>query len=131
MFDKYKHYLIILCLMLTSCVTTSSTTQKTAQTKQYTEQELEDSFDKLVSCKLKNISEIDDGLSDAKSIAIGLSARCGVEYNQFLRMYAIANLENSQQVRMFIEMNQKQDKKIERFIETVLDYRAWLLKQNP
>ncbi|MBU0589450.1 MAG: hypothetical protein KJ852_17920 [Gammaproteobacteria bacterium] len=78
------------------------------------------------NCATKNIAKIDDGFSDASTVALALSSVCVAEYAQATEAFGQANLDNDTQRRMFSNRREQVGTKIEYYLPTVMSYRKWL-----
>jgi len=81
------------------------------------------------SCLESNVAELDDGISDAKTIAHALSLACNKEYLDAFTFFS-KSLKNKQQRNIFMEQANLKESKIELALPKVLEYRAYLRK-NP
>jgi hypothetical protein len=82
-------------------------------------------------CARRAVPDVDDGISDAQSVALVLALRCSREYQQSIEAFGAANLDNEAQRRMFRERLNSTQGKIESFLPVVMDYRASLRKIKP
>lgn len=82
-------------------------------------------------CGLRNIPEVDDGISDAKTVALALALRCHREYQQATEAFGYATLDNKEQRQMFMEESNRSEVKIQVFLPIVMDYRASTRKKTP
>lgn len=82
-------------------------------------------------CAVRAVPEVDDGISDAQSVALAVALRCSREYQQATEAFGAANLDNDAQRRMFRERRNHTQAKIESFLPTVMNYRASIRKANP
>lgn len=80
-------------------------------------------------CAAREIPAIDDGVSDAQSVALATALRCGREYRQATEYFGLAHLDNDAQRRMFNERINRTQEKIEAFLPMVMGYRASLRKK--
>ncbi|MBU1425776.1 MAG: hypothetical protein KKH12_01105 [Gammaproteobacteria bacterium] len=77
-----------------------------------------------VECGYKHIAEVDDGISDATTVAFALAIRCGSEYNAATEATAAARLNNDNQRRMYRDKRYTKERRIEAFLSTVMYYRS-------
>jgi WD40 repeat protein len=75
-----------------------------------------------IDCARRSVPQIDDGTSDATTIALALSMRCGAEYNATIETFA-AELGNDAQRRMFRQRRMSSEAKLETFLPIVMQYR--------
>lgn len=91
----------------------------------------DDAMRQQAMCAVRAVPEVDDGISDAQSVALAIALRCSREYQQATEAFGAANLDNDAQRRMFRERRSHTQAKIEWFLPTVMDYRATIRKANP
>jgi hypothetical protein len=82
-------------------------------------------------CARSAVPDVDDGISDAQTIALALALRCSHEYQQSIEAFGAANLDNDAERRMFRERLNSPQGKIESFLPVVMNYRASLRKVKP
>lgn len=73
-------------------------------------------------CAATNVAALDDGVSDASTIAFALTLRCTSEYDNALNAMA-ADLEDSMQVEQFKSRAKNRARQIEASLPVVLAYR--------
>ncbi|MGE0745268.1 MAG: hypothetical protein AB7K86_08475 [Rhodospirillales bacterium] len=78
-------------------------------------------------CGFASLPQVDDGISDAQSVALALSMSCGNEYQAATEAFA-AKLENDRQRAMFSERRERAGTRIENFLPIVMRYRATVRK---
>jgi hypothetical protein len=75
------------------------------------------------NCAAVNIAKVDDGFSDASSVALALASLCVSEYSLSTEAFGMANLDNDEQRRMFRERRGRISAKIEAYLPVVMTYR--------
>ena len=75
-----------------------------------------------VECERRNVPLIDDGTSDATTVALALALRCNAEYNAATEAVA-AGLDNDAQRRMLRKKRSLRENRIEAFLPIVMQYR--------
>lgn len=75
-------------------------------------------------CAVRNVKAVDDGISDAQSVALALCLACSREYQNATEAFGLANLDNEAQRRMFRERRNRTQEKIESFLPFVMEYRS-------
>jgi hypothetical protein len=127
MLPLYRNILIVSLTLLAVACASPQPTAPTAELKA----RADDAMRLQVMCAARNVSEVDDGISDAQSVALALSLRCYREYQQAIEAFGNANLDNDNQRRMFREKSNRSQAKIEAFLPRVMRYRASLRKKKP
>jgi len=122
-----KILILTMTLVLTGCIETAP--KKNEHIKHYSNEVFEQLYKEVLDCGAKNVSEVDDGISDATTIALVLAKRCTVEYEKSIQYFAYVNAENERQSRLLFSMAREQKTKVERFLTIVLKYRS-LKRQN-
>jgi hypothetical protein len=82
------------------------------------------------NCASANIAKVDDGFSDASSVALALSSVCIAEYARATEVFGLANLDNDAQRRMFRDRRDRMGTKVESYLPLVMSYRSWLRTKN-
>jgi hypothetical protein len=77
----------------------------------------------LNGCIFRNISSLDDGISDASSIAIALASVCSDERQRTIDV-AASEMNDSGLIYRFRLITATRESKIEKFIPYVLEWRA-------
>lgn len=77
------------------------------------------------TCAREHVAGVDDGISDAMTVAFALSLRCREEYAALVDALA-STLDNQEQVRMFRRRAGTREARTERFLPQVMRNR-----QNP
>lgn len=109
-----KHIVLaVLLLLLSSC-----STEPTKEEKQQQEQATHDSLVKLVNCGVKYAPSVDDGISDAQTVALALSMRCNDEYELVIKTQC--DEMNGRACEMLKDRMYKRDRRIEQFIGIVM-----------
>jgi hypothetical protein len=75
-----------------------------------------------MDCGLDNVSSVDDGKSDAYTIALGLSYKCNSEYAASVEAWA-ETLDNNNQKRMFKTRSYTEKERAGIYLPIVLEYR--------
>lgn len=75
-----------------------------------------------VDCARRNVSQVDDGTSDATTVAFALAMRCGAEYNAVIEAYS-TDFENDAQRRKFRQRRMSSEARLESFLPVVMQYR--------
>lgn len=122
-----KILILTMTLVLTGCIETAP--KKNEHIKHYSNEVFEQLYKEVLDCGAKNVSEVDDEISDATTIALVLAKRCTVEYEKSIQYFAYGNAENERQTRLLLNMAREQKNKVERFLPIVLKYRS-LKRQN-
>ena len=76
-----------------------------------------------VLCGREHVAEVDDGTSDATTIALALALRCNTEYDEAVDAAADALLDNEAQRRAFKMKSRTEQHRVEMFLPTVMQYR--------
>ncbi len=84
---------------------------------------VEDALKAETNCALTNIPKMDDGVSDASTVALAIAQVCASEYRRVTNAYGSANLDNQNQRNMFQQRRNSTSEKIENFLPFVLAYR--------
>lgn len=77
----------------------------------------------MVKCGYENAQNVDDGISDAQSIALGLSSVCINEYTNVTQSLCDNKLDNNAQCRMMKDRRNNQSSRINDFLPIVLNTR--------
>ena len=77
----------------------------------------------VLDCARSAIAKIDDGKSDASTVALALAQNCYAEYQSAINAFADVNLRNDAQRRLFIDKRNSVSGRIEFFLPVVMDYR--------
>lgn len=122
--------LLVTCfaLLVTACATPQPTTRLSNVELRARS---DDAMRLEAMCAIRNVPEVDDGISDAQSVALALALWCSREYQQSIEAFGAANLDNEDQRRMFREELNRPQGKIESFLPVVMEYRASLRKIKP
>jgi hypothetical protein len=83
----------------------------------------------MIECGRRFAATTDDGVSDATTIALALSLRCGREYDRTTEA-AAATLDNDAQRRMFRQRRAARAERIETFLAPVMQARQQRIHQN-
>lgn len=106
-------------LLLTACAATSQPAQPSNQPTP----EEQVALRATLECGAQNLPSVDDGRSDAQTIALGLSLRCEKEYGDLVKV-ASKRYDNPYQREMYRDYRGKQAQRIEFFLPMVLRYRS-------
>ena len=79
-------------------------------------------MDNFKNCTVKNVNEIDDGFSDAGTIALALTNYCIIEYAETVNAYNLSNNKNKED-ETYSNTAYSKEGKIKASINTVLKYR--------
>jgi hypothetical protein len=85
---------------------------------------LNDAQDKYFECGIKYVPSTDDMTSDAQTIALALSMRCGAEYEESINAACVALVDNNNQCKMLRDGMHNRERRIESFLQIVLKYRS-------
>jgi hypothetical protein len=111
--------ILILCVVaLSSCAT--------LQKKDKGEEAKEKSriaMDNFNNCTVKNVDELDDGYSDASTIALALTNYCMIEYVASAKAHSLSINKNNKEINMYTNAAYSKEAKIKASINTVLKYR--------
>jgi len=91
---------------------------------------VKDAMRSIVICAKGGVSEVDDGISDAQTVALALALRCSTEYQQSIKTFGAAKSDDEETFAIFREKQYSTQSKIETFLPFVMDYRASLRKRN-
>jgi len=122
-----KIAILLATMLLTGCIETAPKQSK--EQLDYSEEVFKGLVQNMLDCGAKNVGDVDDGISDASTVAIVLSRRCSAEYEMSHQYYARGKLDNEQQVRIFLNKAREVRSRVERFLPIVMRYRS-LKKQN-
>ncbi len=121
---KIPSYQLVPLVVLTACVTPS------AEQRADAELQAGKSMDALIKRQFELVGQIDDGISDATTIALALSNACIVEYNAATEAWCVAKLANERQCQMFRNKRNTPEEKIQDSLPIVLQYRAKKLQRH-
>jgi len=76
------------------------------------------------ACASAMVPTVDDGVSDAGTVAIALSLRCAKEYQTVTEAFK-TTLENDTQRNMLAHQRMSNDQKEQEFLTVVMGYRQW------
>lgn len=93
------------------------------------ESSYKDALRQEIRCGMDNVSSVDDGISDAQTVAFALALRCAAEYDHATEKYGESEFDSETQRRMWRSERAKTSQKIKDFLPTVMDYRASLRKR--
>ena len=114
-------------LLATACATPQQASPPPSELKA----RADDAMRLQALCAARTVPEVDDGISDAQSVALALALRCSREYQQATEAFGAANLDNDAQRRMFRERRNRSQEKIESFLPIIMDYRVSTRKIKP
>jgi hypothetical protein len=80
-------------------------------------------MDTFINCTVKFAPSIDDGYSDASTIALALTNRCINEYDASISAYALAKLKSDRERQTFLQLKKTRDAKIAACLNIVLENR--------
>lgn len=83
-------------------------------------------FLRLRKCAEASVADLDDGVSDAKTIALALSQKCHVEYRVWICALADERLSNDEQKQMFLWRRSSSESRAEALLPIVLEHRRRL-----
>lgn len=115
-----KRLIIILAILGAGC---ASTEPKPLPTE-IANQVLRKATDLMIECGVKHAASIDDGVSDASTIALALSQACATEYDGVTKVIGHAYLTNNAQRRLLATERARASSKVDAFLGVVLKYRA-------
>lgn len=84
----------------------------------------------FLDCAAAHADDVDDKQSDARTIALALTDRCGREYDAATNAWAAAHLSNDNQRRMFKQRRDATDARIEASLNIVLANRTGNLRRS-
>lgn len=119
---RVKFLCLVLSLVLFGCVTT-----KSAEQARYERQFAESKQKEFLQCIFFGVDYVDDGVSDASTIAYALTNRCGAEYQASIHSWG-KTLDNERQYRMFVDNKTTTSSKIEASLPIVLGKRNGTLR---
>jgi uncharacterized protein YceK len=114
----------ILCILILSVVVLSSCA--TLQKKDKSEEAKEKSriaMDNFNNCTVKYVGVLDDGYSDASTIALALTNYCMIEYIANAKAYGLSSNQNDKEINTYTNSAHTKEAKIKASIDTVLKYR--------
>jgi hypothetical protein len=115
---KILSILILSVVALTSCAT--------FQKKDKGEEAKEKSriaMDNFNNCTVKYVAEVDDGYSDASTIALALTNYCMIEYTASANANSLSINQNNKEITINANNVHTKEAKIKASIDTVLKYR--------
>jgi hypothetical protein len=115
---KLLSILILSVVALSSCAT--------LQKKDKNEEAKEKSriaMDDFNNCTVKYVDQLDDGYSDASTIALALTNYCMIEYDASAEAYNLSINQNNKDKNMYSNIVYTKKAKIEASINTVLKHR--------
>ena len=77
-----------------------------------------------IACGEQHVSEVDDGISDASTVALALALRCHREYVATGEAWGAAYLDNDNQRRIFRKRWSGTNERTEAFLPIVMKYRT-------
>lgn len=86
------------------------------------DQAIRDATRQEILCAKSNIAAIDDGISDALTVAFALAIRCNAEYSAVTGAIG-ASLDNDAQRRMLRDRRAEKNSRIEPFLPVVMWHR--------
>jgi len=126
----YKIHLKKLCFLILSIVLCGlSSCANIRATKDTAEAERQSTvaMDAFINCTAKFAPSIDDGYSDASTIALALTTRCINEYEASISAYALAKLKSDRARQIFLQQRNTRDAKITVSLNIVLENRKKLM----
>jgi hypothetical protein len=114
----------ILCILILSVVALSSCA--TLHKKDKSEEAKDKSriaLENFNNCTVKYVDELDDGYSDASTIAIALTNYCIIEYAASAKAYSLSINQNNKEINMYSNIAFTKEAKIKASINTILKYR--------
>lgn len=118
----YRIFVMLVALLLSGCVTT----EEAVKNKQLLEEQAKEAMSEAHRCGLRNVADLDDKLSDASTIALGIAMKCQAEHTNAIRMYAISRNMVARDVEWLVRAKTTRDERINFYLGTVLNNR----KQN-
>jgi hypothetical protein len=113
-----RHIPIAFAIFLSACAQTEIRQRSTAADSAAVDERI----GAQVSCGRKYVVEVDDGTSDATTIALALALRCRAEYGAATEAIA-ATLDNDAQRRMLRQRREAREERVESFLPLVVQYR--------
>ncbi|MDR3578665.1 MAG: hypothetical protein P4L44_01740 [Oryzomonas sp.] len=80
-------------------------------------------MDNFNNCTVKSVDQLDDGYSDASTIALALTNYCMIEYDANAEAHSLSSNQNNKEKNMYTNNVYTKEAKIEASINTVLKYR--------
>jgi hypothetical protein len=84
----------------------------------------EDALRAQIECGREHVSEVDDGISDASTVALALALRCHREYLAAGEAWGAAYLDNDNQRYKFRKRRAATSERTEAFLPIVMKYRT-------
>ena len=81
-------------------------------------------YKRVRECAETEVAALDDGQSDARSVALALSTRCHDVYLEWIRSLADQRLDNEKQKSMFLWRRGSAESRADCFLPFVLEFRA-------
>ncbi len=112
---------LVFCCVLVAC-------SNPASRSNYAERKtaVEDAMRAEIACGREHVAEIDDGTSDASTVALALALRCNREYGATTEAWGAAYLDNDTQRRILRQRRSGRNERVEAFLPTVMQYRQAL-----
>lgn len=117
---------IAICLAISFAACTNVNQKSTYEQNVDLNQALRETLD----CARSKVASIDDGRSDASTIAFALAGRCIAEYQYSIEVVA-NGLANDKQRRIFRNHRNSAEGKIEFFLPVVMEYRQTTKSVEP
>lgn len=117
-------YLLIAVMMLSGCAT--SPPMKTPEQKAAANRAVLNEFD----CGVAHVNEVDDRISDARTIAFALYEMCVSEYNAATEAYYYANFDDEGSLYLWRNKRHEQQQQVADFLRIVVMHRNNLLKEH-
>jgi len=83
-----------------------------------------------IECGMRNVSGMDDGVSDASTVALALALQCNSEYLAVTEAHGDLVLQNDAQKRMWRQTRATRQVRVEAFLPIVLDHRSAALRNR-
>lgn len=114
---------ILTYFIITLCISSCANFARTPEEQSRIDKDTNIASNNFLKCQLKNLSEIDDNISDAKTIAVALTESCSETYFKFVSLYAVDKLKNDNQIYMFKQSMFTEQQKASVSINLVLKHR--------
>jgi hypothetical protein len=77
----------------------------------------------VMDCAKQSVGSVDDGRSDASTVALALAQHCFSEYQNSINTFADVQLRNDAQRRSFLAKRNSVSGRIEFFLPVVMEHR--------
>lgn len=116
---------LLVLIMLVGCVETQKISKQESDTRVFV---ANSALKASKECGEMNVRNVDDGISDASTVALALANFCSKEYEQSIKAWAEAKINRPNERMMFENSMRSSRQKIETFLPTVMNYRNLIKK---